>query len=65
MRDEDYIKNLVVSNVFTENTSHFAEIAENAFDKTDIKLLNANIDTEEAKEIKKVRKTRVYSTVDP
>jgi hypothetical protein len=65
MRDEDYIKNLVVSNVFTENTSHFAEIAENISDKADIKLLNANIDTEEAKEIKKVRKTRVYSTVDP
>jgi hypothetical protein len=65
MRDEDYIKNLIVSNICTENTSHLAEISENVFDKVDMTLANVRVDTEEAKIIKKVRKTRVFTRVDP
>ena len=65
MRDEDYIKNLTVSNICTENTSHLAEISENVFDKVDITLTNAKIDTEEAKKIKKVSKTRVFTNINP
>jgi len=65
MRDEDYIKNLTVSNVCTENTSHFAEIAENVSAKVDMKLSNILTDTEEAKTIRKVRKTRVFTNVNP
>ena len=65
MRDEDYIKNLTVSNLCTENTSHLAEISKNVFDKVDMTLANVRVDTEEAKEIKKVNKTRVFTNVNP
>ena len=65
MRDEDYIKNLTVSNLCTENTSHLAEIAKNVFDKVDMTLANVRVDTEEAKEIKKVNKTRVFTNANP
>lgn len=64
MRDEDYIKNLMISNVSTENTSHLAEIAESVFDKVDMKLTNVITDTTEAREIKKVKKTRRFTNVD-
>ena len=65
MRDEDYVKNLVVSNVFTENISHFAEISQNVADKLDMSVSNAHFDTEGAKSIKKVRKTRPFTNINP
>ena len=65
MRDEDYIKKLMVSNVITENISHFAEIAQNVADKFDMSVSNAHFDTEEAKTIKKVKKTRVFTNYNP
>ena len=59
MRDEDYVNNLMVSNLCVENVSHFAEIAENVFDKVDMKLHNTSADV---MEIRKVKKTRVYES---
>ena len=65
MRDEDYIKNLTITNFFAENISHFAEVAQNVSNKVDMKLHNVLVDSSEAEEIKKVRKTRVFTNVNP
>ena len=54
MREEDYVKNLYIQNVFLENVQAFAEVDKNRKDAVDIKMSNVVADKEESKEIKYV-----------
>ena len=54
MREEDYVKNLYIQNVFLENVQAFAEVDKNRKDAVDIKISNVVADKEESKEIKYV-----------
>lgn len=54
MREDDYVKNLLVQNVFLENVDAFAEVDERAKDRVQFTASNVVADSEQSKETKYV-----------